>query len=120
MYMTPTNIPGISLRLTPAMIDKGESVQPWQLLVDVPLKYDTFPEEVQRTILQALAVDGGVEGQERHVSALLDNIDAYFEKDGKGTTSADAQAYADHIRRDVHLLTFADNDRVSVKIFESH
>ena len=46
-----------TLHLTADMIDKTENVQPYQIIIDVPLKYDSLPDEVQQIILQALAAD---------------------------------------------------------------
>ena len=61
MYTPPTNAPCIDLHLTPAMIDHEQNVQPYQIEIDVPLKYDSLPEEAQKIILQALAADAAVE-----------------------------------------------------------
>ncbi len=63
MYTFPHDkpAPGARLRLTPAMIDRNLNVQPYQIIVDVPLQFDALPDEVQKIILQALAADASVE-----------------------------------------------------------
>ena len=62
------------------------------------------------------------EGMEDPVSALLDNIDAYFAKGSKDAISEDARSYINHIIDDVCLLALADGstlDASAENIWES-
>lgn len=64
MYTSPANSSSIHLRLTPDMIERRLNVQPYEIIVDVPLMFDRLPEDAQQKILEALAADASVNVEE--------------------------------------------------------
>lgn len=64
MYTFSADMKSVCLNLRSEMIDHNMEIVPRMLTVDVPLRFATLPEKVQKAILQELAAEASVPEQD--------------------------------------------------------